>query len=336
MIEFLSPLGALVALLALVPLVAAKLRERRHATARATLGLADPGPRARRPAAIAVVAVFALLALAATQPVLRHDDPVLARADAEAYLLVDVSRSMLASAAPGSESRFDRAVRLALRIGAALPAVPLGVASITDRPLPHLFPTADRDAFAGVVTRAIGVDRPPPSESEGSRATELGSVAALGRDNYFSARSVRRLVVLLTDGESVPFDPGEVAGRLRDDGVDLVIVRLRSASERIYGPDGAVEAGYRPDASSDGAVAALAASTGAGRVFSEDDVDSAIGAARAALGSGPVVEAVARERSRPLGGWIALAAAVPLAVLLVRHRPGAGRAGPAPTRLQAR
>lgn len=314
-VELLTPLGALVGLAALVPLAAAALRERRFARVRAELGL-EPPPRPHLARATAVLALFALLAAAAAQPVLVQRDDVVARTDAELFVLVDVSRSMLASASPGSSTRFERAVRLALRVRTELADVPAGVASITDRPLPHLFPTSDADVFAAVVGRSLGVDRPPPSERQ-RLATDLGLLVALARDNYFSPRSARRLTVLLTDGESRPFAAAAVARRLARAGIGLVVVRVGAAGERVFGPGGRLEPAYTPDRSADADVERLATLTVGGRVFGEGDLGGIAAAARAHLGSGPAVWAGESERADPLAGYLALAAGIPLAFLLV-------------------
>ncbi len=327
-VTFLSPLGALAGLLALVPLGSALIRERRLERVRRALRLPAPERRLQRSFVAAAAGLFGLLAVAAAQPVVRLDDPVSRRTDAEAFFLFDTSRSMLAAGSPGSPTRFDRARAAGLELRQALQDVPVGVASMTDRPLPHLFPTVDDQAFAAVLDRAIGVDRPPPAERSPALATDLSAVAALARENYFSPRSARRLVVLFTDGESRSFDAPDVAGKLERQGVGLVVVRFWDAGERVYGPGGRAEPGYVPDRSSDEDVDRLAALTTGRRVFAESEAGEALAAAREHLGAGPLVEAVEQERSLPLGGYLVLAAGVPLAVLLVR-RPGPGRLGEA-------
>ena len=72
---------------------------------------------------------------------------------------------MLARRGPGRPTRFHRAKELAIALRDSLADVPAGVASLTDRALPHLTPTADRAAFASVVHEALGIERPPPFAS---------------------------------------------------------------------------------------------------------------------------------------------------------------------------
>src|SRR4029079_7489118 len=97
--------------------------------------------RSRIPAVLALALVPALLGLALAQPVLRSSERHLVRTDAQAFYIVDISRSMHASTRAGGTSGFDRALRAALRMRLALPELPSGIATMTDRVLPDLFPT---------------------------------------------------------------------------------------------------------------------------------------------------------------------------------------------------
>ena len=56
----------------------------------------------------------------------------------------------------------------------------MGVASLTDRVLPHLFPTLGANAFAAVVDSGIGIERPPP-DRRARRATAFLALGDLGR-----------------------------------------------------------------------------------------------------------------------------------------------------------
>ena len=296
-IDFLTPLAGLVVLLVALPLAAILLRERSSGRVRALLGLPSPDRRVSPSVATALGLLFALLGIAAAQPVIRLDDSLRTRTDAEAFVVVDASRSMLAAAAPGAPTRFDRAVRTGLELRSALADVPTGVASMTDRPLPHLFPTVDRDVFGAVMRRSLGIDRPPPSNRR-SLATDLGALRSL-----LSSRASSN---------------GRLESRLRKGGVDLMLVRFWDERERVWRADGSPEPGYRPDPAAGDSLAALAAATAGGRVFGEEETAAIAEAAREYLGTGPTVAALERRRSIPLGGWLALAAAVPLAFLLVR------------------
>jgi hypothetical protein len=145
-VTFLSPLGALLAFGVVVPLAALVVIARRADGVRRNLDLARRPRLTLALPTVAAVAVAGLLGLAAAQPVASQDTKRRVRSDAEAFIILDVSRSMLARRDPGSSSRLERAKRAAAVLRAALPAMPVGVASLTDRALPHLFPSADEDA----------------------------------------------------------------------------------------------------------------------------------------------------------------------------------------------
>src|SRR5690242_8962677 len=99
--SFLTPLGAIVAVAALLALAGWAAGRRRVHTVRHTLHLAPPsGTSVLRPAAIAVA--LAALAFAAAQPALTHVARVRVRTGVEALFVLDTSRSMAASASPRS------------------------------------------------------------------------------------------------------------------------------------------------------------------------------------------------------------------------------------------
>src|SRR5262249_48275847 len=123
-----SPLGLVAATAALVPLLALLVNERRSARVRGALGLESPGRGRLATAAAALGACSVLLALAAARPALRVHRPERVRTDAGAYLVLDVSRSMLATSHPGGPTRYARALAFARRLRARLADVPFGVA----------------------------------------------------------------------------------------------------------------------------------------------------------------------------------------------------------------
>jgi hypothetical protein len=331
-LDFLTPVGALlVAVAALVP-VGMALRERRDARVRRTLGLDETPPRRVLVAAIGWLVAFGLLGAAAAQPVVRVERETQRRTDAEAYVLVDTTRSMLAATAPGEARRIDRAIEAAAEIRRALPDVPFGVASQTNRPLPHLFPSAAIDQFELVVTRAVGVNRPPPGRKRGpfEVATDFQSLEALATDNFFDPESRKRLVVLFSDGESGLYAPRFIAAGLAEGGVDLIVVRLWDARERVWRPDGSSEPDYRPIPESIGPLEHLAALTAGGRVYAPNETGAIVRAARRYLGEGPTASVGAPGRTVSLAPYAVLAACIPLAALLL---PGLrSLAPPAPFR----
>lgn len=306
---FLTPDAAALAALAVLPLAALVVGDRRSTRVRRTLGLAAPSRTSRRPRAVAEVVVVALLAFAAMQPALRTRASLRARTDAQAFVVLDTSRSMAAAPSPAGESRLTKAKRIAIGLAAQLGNLPVGLATFTDRVLPNLFPTADRAAFDNVV-RATSIEGPPPHDVN-TVATTFDALASLGTQGFFPDSVRKRAVVLVTDGESRPFDPSAVAASLAGHGIAFAIVRVGDAGDRIYRPNGTPEVNYRPDPA--GAAASVAQLTAA--VHEPVGVDPATVVERA-LGHGPTRVVGVTSRTRTLAPIPALLALVPLLAIL--------------------
>lgn len=290
-LTFLTPFGALACFAAVLPLVALALARTRATRAAAAIGL--PARRFDLGRALLLAAACCAFGLAAAQPALRRADGREARTDVQALFIVDVSRSMLASSGPDGATRLERARRAALGLRAAIPQVPAGLAGLTDRALPYLFPTLDPRAFASTLREAVEIESPPPQQVA-RVATSFDALASLGTQGFFPPRLDRRVCVVLTDGESTPF-----AGA--DRGCRLVVVQLWDPGERIY-LDGTAEPQYRPDE------AAPALASRLGPVAREDDLGRARDLLSAAVGDGPVRELAGSGRSTvELGPYAALA-----------------------------
>lgn len=322
---FLTPLGGLVALAALFPLAASVWGRGKVARVRGVLGLRPPARRsvARRAAAVAAVAV---LGLAAAQPALSSVATVRSRTNVEVLFVLDTSRSMAASASAGSPTRLERAAAAAARLRAEIPTVPSGIATFTDRVLPDLLPVPDVAAFDNVLTHAVGIEAPPPVETLGLRVTTYAALEDIGGGNYFEPGIARRIVVLLSDGESLPFDPAAVAAQLPPAaGYRLLAVRFWAADEGVYDPNGRREPGYHPYAAGKVLLAQLAASLD-GRSYEEADVGAAAGYLRRLVGTGRTVTARRSASVRTLAPFVAGFAVLLLALALA----------PAPARLRRR
>jgi von Willebrand factor type A domain len=314
-IDFLTPLGALLALSVVLPLAAFALVERRAARVRFALRLEEPARDSRVPVLLVLASVPALLAVAATQPVIRLSETHRVRLDAQTLYVVDVSRSMLASRSPDGASRFDRARRAALRMNGKLADVPAGVATMTDRVLPNVFPTSDATVFAATIDEALAINSPPPRGTQ-SVGTHFAALDALAGTNLFSPSARRRVAVILTDGESRTFDAAELRAALATGPPTyFVVLRVGSAGERIWATE--ADRAYRADPASDQTIAQLTRATRA-KVFSEGRLDQATRAVRALVGDGPVRRAGETLRTIPLARWVVLAALLPLAFLLWR------------------
>lgn len=315
-VSFLTPWGAAVAALAVGVLAALAVSERRSRRLCRVLGLAP-----RRLGAVAldaggIVAVAVLLGLAAAQPVVSEVQRAEGRTDAEVIAVLDVTRSMLARPTRTGEARIDRARRLAKELRAGLSDVPVGVASLTDRLLPHLFPTLSGNAFAATVDRAVEIERPPP-ERRSSRATSFAALGDLRRLNFYGPSLRSRVALVFTDGETLPFNLGELRALLIKGQVTMFFVHVWGAEERVYGPRGDAES-YRPDPRSVAVLDRLARELG-GRVFGERETGAGLAAVRGRIGAGPTAPAGQELRAVPLAPWAVAAAFLPLA-FLVRRR----------------
>jgi hypothetical protein len=313
---FLSPLGALVALAVVLPLGAYALLELRSRRVSERIGLTLPPFRSRLgiPVALAVLAAF--LGIAAAQPVISGTRSHTGRSDAQVYVLLDVSRSMLARSSAGAPDRLQRAKQLALKLRRGIPDVPIGIASLTDRVLPHLFPTLDPTVFESVLRDAIGIERPPPTGTE-DLATDYSSLGDLGTNNFYGADVGKRVLVIFSDGESKYFDDALLKKDFEKGNVHVLFVHLWGADEKIYLSRNNVDPGYRPDPQSNEAVRRIAAA-GGGEVLGEDP-GSLVSRTKGFLGSGPHTS-IREQRTRvSLGPYVALMALLPLGFLLLRR-----------------
>lgn len=290
-VTFLTPLGALACFAAVLPLAALALARRRASVAGAAIGL--PARRFGLARPLLLAAACCAFGIAAAQPALRRDNGREARTDVQVLFVLDVSRSMLASSGPEGATRLERARDAALELRAAIPEVPAGLAGLTDRALPYLFPTLDPRAFASTVRRSVQIEAPPPQQVA-RVVTSFDALALLGTQGFFPPGLERRVCVVLTDGESTPFArPGG--------GCRFLVVQLWASGERIY-RDGRAEPQYRPEE----AAPVLAAKLGP--VALDDELGRARELLSAAVGDGPVRELTGGVRSTfELGPYAALA-----------------------------
>jgi von Willebrand factor type A domain len=317
-VSLLTPLGALLALVVVVPLVALRFVRRRADAVRTVLRVPPPSRRSQIVTVTALVASGVLLGLAAAQPRIEWTTTRELRTDAEAFVVIDTSRSMLARDDPKGTIRYHRARRDALRFRDALPEVPLGIASLTDRVLPHLFPSANDDVFAATLTRSIGVDRPPPQGTFISTATRLESLISIVQRRFFSPTATTRVVIVLTDGESVPASGARLAAAFgRPPGLKAVFVHYWASDEHVYA-GGQVEPQYSPDPRARGILESVADAVG-GEAFGEDDLGDAISAVREFAGEGELEPQGEKENRIALAPYLAGAVFLPLGLLLWRR-----------------
>ncbi len=320
---FLTPLGALAALAVLLPLGAAVHGRTRVTAVARRLGLDPPRRWSLGARTAAAAAAIALLGLAAAQPALTDETLVRERTDVAALFVLDTSRSMAASLTPTSPTRLARAITAAVQLRAAIPQVPVGVATFTDRVLPDLLPVADVAGFDAVVRRAVTIEDPPPSAQAG-RATSYAALDDIATGNYFVPSVRRRVIVLLTDGESNPFDPSTLADQLGvNHGYRFVAVRFWNSSEAVFDADAQPEPAYHPDPTGRELLAELAGALG-GRSFEESETQAAASYLRDIVGGGLTGHARRVAGQRTLAPYVA---GLALALLLfVTLPPGLIRA----------
>jgi von Willebrand factor type A domain len=316
--SFLSPLGALVALVGIVPAVVFFRSERARVRVTRLLRLHELDSRARLVPLVASVVIAALLGVAATQPTIVRHSSDRVRTDAEAWFVLDTSRSMKASAGPHSPTRFARAQALAVRLQDALGDIPVGLASITDRVLPHLFPTTDRDTFDLTVHKVIGIERPPPADAFSTRITTLGSIARLVTANFYDPNATKRLLVVFTDGETKPFTDASIGTVFREPpGLRSIFVRIWGAHEHVY-YGRTRDPLYRPDPTSAVYIRQLAATAG-GTAVEGSDFGRLLRTARADLGHGPTRVVGNERRELALAPYLAALCFLPLGFVLWRR-----------------
>lgn len=315
---FLTPTGALLALGVVVPLLALFLIRKRARRLRNALGIPEPSLRRLLVALAALVAAGALVGLAAAQPVIEKTNTLEVRTDAEAFFVIDVSRSMLAQRDPTSPQRFERAKLAASTVRSSLSGVPVGIASMTNRVLPHLFPSVNEDVFEVTLERSLGIEKPPPTSSLVTLATSLSALGSIRSLRYFTPTTTKRLVVVLTDGESTPVANTRVGSLFRQSPpTETIFVQFWDEAERVFSR-GAPEPQYRPDRSARSDLDRLAVST-RGSVYSEGELGAATQKARELLATGPTVARGVNAHRIALAPYLAIVAFLPLTILLGRR-----------------
>jgi len=315
---FVNPLAALAGVAVVLPLSALWSVRRRGRRVRSALRLPPPPRRSGALVVAANVALASVVGAACAQPVVVDSKPTFLRTDAEAYFVVDITRSMLASASPTAPTRLERARRFASRVREAVPDVPAGIASFTNRLVPHIFPTPSDSVFSSGLDRSLAIERPAPDRSEEALVTAFDALAPLQTHNFFSPGADRRVAVILTDGETRPVARATVQALRAPPRAELLIVRFWSPEERIFRPRVAIDRTYAPDPGSTATLERFAEAAGA-RLFAEDDPAAVERELRRALGRGELVVAGEEVSAQPLASLAIALALVPLGYLLARR-----------------
>jgi hypothetical protein len=309
--------GALLALLLLVPLAGFEWgRLRRERRAARAVGLQPQRLwRALRNGVCAGL-VIALAAFAASEPSLRQTKNVQLRADAEVYVFVDASASMLASASPHSPTRLQQARSASADFARALPAdLPLGAGALPQSPLPLTAPNGDRQLFLAAIDHLTDPGSLPEHLYGGRTATDFSNLTTLTSTNFFLNTTRRRIVVVLSDAEGPSFDTGATASVLKHAHLRLVFVRFGSSSDHIWlhppGQSPVLDTKYEPDLSDLGEVRLLAGETG-GAIYDQSRIGAAIAKVARLAGRGPDRAAEPLSLYADSLGTYAVLAALPL------------------------
>lgn len=284
--------GALVALLVLLPLAIVEWRRvRRERHAARALGLQPQRLWRTLQRAVCAGIVVALAAFAASEPSLRQTTNVPLRANAEVYLFVDSSASMLAAASAGAPTRLAQARQAAAEFARALPGdLPLGAGALPQSPLPLTAPNGDRQLFIAAIDNLTVPGTLPEHVYGGVTATDFSNLVTLTSAHFFLPKTTRRIVVVLSDAEGPAFDEAATAVPLKHAHIRLVFVRFGTPRDRIWikqaGKRPIIDTKFAPDLSDLGEVRLLAGETG-GRFFSQSHLTSAIHAVERLAGHGP-------------------------------------------------
>jgi len=317
-VTFLTPLAGLFALTAAIPLAALVLMEGRARRLRQLFSLAAPKRRELVTAAVALAILPALVAVAATQPVVIHRQTLAERVDAQVFLVFDTSLSMTARAGPHAPTRLARAKQEARALIPRLGDVPVGIATMTDRVLPNLMPTTNVGVALRTVDQSVWINQPPPSLRYHGRATTLLALAPIGEDRLFPPGVKHPILVVFTDGEEQPPPPfSDYSSLAQQVTTPPLFVHVWAPTERIYA-HGRPEADYVPDPAS-GAVLTQFARQAHGKVLREGDLNGMLDAIHAEAGSKPATTKLLGYARVALAPWFLLAGVIPLGFLLYRR-----------------
>lgn len=318
-LTFLTPIDALFALAAALPLAALWLAHSRMEHVRRLFALTSPRRRELAGVAASLALLPALMGVAAAQPVVVRHELLRQRLDVQVFFVFDTSSSMTARTGLRGPTRLERAEREAEETIPHLGDIPVGVASMTDRVLPELMPTPNAALIRHTIQQSVGINRPPPSQVYRGRATTLAALYPIPIANFYSPGVRNRILVVFTDGEATPFGPGVGYARASTLGtaVHVLFVHVWAQTERVY-VHGHVDRRYTPDPTSAGTLSRFAAAAH-GRVFAENDLHALEQTIHQEAGSSPVATKVSGSARIALAPWFVLAGVFPLGFLLYRR-----------------
>ncbi|HLX32647.1 MAG TPA: hypothetical protein VKR79_07750 [Gaiellaceae bacterium] len=283
---------ALIALLLLVPLAVFEWRRiRRERAAARAIGLEPQRLWRALERGVCAGLVITLATVAASEPSLRRTSSVQLRADAEVYLFIDSSASMLASASATAPTRLDQARKAAAVFAkAAPPDLPLGAGALPQSPLPLTAPDGNRQLFLDALDNLTVPGTLPEHLYGGVTATNFANLSALTTAHYFLPKTTHRIVVVLSDAEGPSFDAGPIIASLKPFHIHIVVVRFGSPRDHIWlhapGKSPVIDTKFTTDTSDLGALRLLAKETGGG-FYDQTRLNAAIAQVKGLVGQGP-------------------------------------------------
>ena len=256
------------------------------------------------PRVLGLVVLALLVAAAAAQPAVRDASGTSACGRTRS----STSRSTSAarcwpSSSPGGVARFERARSLGRRIHVALHDVPTGVATLTNRMMPLLFPTGDERGVTAVLDHSLTIMQPPPVPLSAARASQLGALTLAADRSYFDPDSSKRVLVVFSDFDTDFFSAVGTLRLLRRHHIEPFLIRTAAPREQIFDARGLPE----PYASVSTVSVHSLRSAGL-HAYEEGQTDQAIAAIRSYLGRGTTRPSGIVEGQHSLAGLTALGA----------------------------
>jgi hypothetical protein len=313
---FLTPIDALFALAAVIPLAALWLAQTRMEQVRRLFSLTSPRRRELAGIVVALGLLPVLMGVAAAQPVVIRHQHLGQRLDVQAFFVFDTSSSMAARTGSHGLTRLERAKQEAGQVIPKLGDIPVGIASMTDRVLPDLMPNPNLALVRRVLAQSVGINRPPPTQIY-KVATTFAALYPIPTYNFYSPGVRHRILIVFTDGEAKPIRSSIGYELARAMTVHPLFVHVWAPTERIYA-HGRIDPRYRPDPTSARALSRFATAAH-GRVFGETDLRALEQTIRAEAGSSPVTTKILGYARVALAPWFVLAGVIPLGFLLYRR-----------------
>jgi hypothetical protein len=116
--------------------------------------------------------------------------------------------------------------------------VPAGVATLTNRMMPLLFPTGDGRSVTAVIDHSLQIMQPPPVPYTTARESSLSALGLAADRSYFDPTARKRALVVFTDLDSDAFSLSGTLRILRAHRIEPFVVRVARPGERVFDPSG--------------------------------------------------------------------------------------------------